>query len=805
MAIDPICHMQVDEATALRAERGGQTYYFCCEHCRQKFLAGEPPVVQLQGLSEPTPGKPAARPTTKARYFCPMCPGVESDRPASCPNCGMALESATPATRETVYTCPMHPEVQQNAPCSCPKCGMDLEPTYAAAEDSEGNELASMSRRLGIAIALGVPVVLLAMLPMVGVPLDRWLTASATHWIEMALAFPVVLWAGWPFFERGARSLINRHLNMFTLIALGTGATFGYSLVVTIFPHLVPVGLHEHGQPPVYFEAAVVITALVLLGQVLELRARRRTGQAVRELIALAPPTARVVVEGVERVVPLEQVKHGDRLRIRPGDKVPVDGEVIEGGSRIDESMMTGEPMPVEKRPGDEVLGGTVNTTGTLVVRAVRVGDETMLAQIVRLVADAQRSRAPIQRLADAVAGYFVPAVIVVALATFLLWYWLSPEQPAVVFALIHAVAVLMIACPCALGLATPMSIMVGVGRGAREGILIKDAAMLENLAKTDTLAIDKTGTLTLGRPALSWVMAIGRSEDDLLRLAASVEQPSEHPLGHAIVAAARQRHLDFDRVEEFEARTGRGIQGRVKGILARVGNRAFLEGEGVSGFDQLESQAAPWRDKGATVMYVAADQQLAGMIAVADPIKPTAAPAVKALRGLGVKIVMLTGDDERTARAVAEQLNIDRYEADLTPPEKHDHVRRWKDERGVVAMAGDGINDAPALAAADVGIAMGTGAAVAIESAGITLLHDDLTDIVKAFELSRHVMNNIRQNLAFAFAYNLLGVPVAAGVLYPWFGITLSPMLAAAAMSFSSVSVIANALRLRTVRLGDQ
>ena len=819
MAIDPICHMEVDEATALKADRDGQTFFFCCEACRQKFLSGAPRLVQLHGINSGSgirenSGGAWDAPLTSheisyehqtaemARYVCPMCPGVKSDRPADCPKCGMALEAASPAPRKTVYTCPMHPEVEQDSPGPCPKCGMDLEPKYVAAAE-DGSELSAMSRRLWVAVALGLPVVLLAMLPMAGVPIERALSPGAMRWIELCLSAPVVLWAGWSFFQRGWRSLVTAKLNMFTLIALGLAATFGYSLVVTLFPGIVPAAYHEHGHAPVYFEAAVVITALVLLGQVLELRARRRTGQAIRELMALAPPTARVIANGVEREVPLEQIRRGDRLRVRPGEKIPVDAQVIEGESRVDESLITGEPTPVQKRPEDEVIGGTVNALGTLVVRAKRVGDETVLAQIVRMVGEAQRSRAPIQRLADVVAGYFVPAVVLVAVVTFVAWAWFAPRQPALVYALINAVAVLMIACPCALGLATPMSIMVGVGRGAREGVLIKDAAMLEALEKIDTIVIDKTGTLTLGRPTLIAIVPVANlSEEEILRLAAAVEQPSEHPLGQAIIGQARERRIVLPKIDDFEAVTGRGVRGRAGEQFVLVGNRAFLEENGVSRLDNLEAQAAPWRVAAATVIYVAVDRELVGLLAVTDPIKPTTGDAVRRLHDLGLQIVMLTGDEEHAARAVAQQLHIDRYEAGLTPQAKHDRIQRLKREGRRVAMAGDGINDAPALAAADVGIAMGTGADVAIEAAGITLLGGDLAGVVKAVALSRQVMRNIRQNLVFAFAYNLVGVPVAAGVLYPFFGILLSPMVASAAMSFSSLSVIANALRLRSSRL---
>lgn len=806
MAIDPICGMQVDEATAIQAEREGKTYYFCCAHCRQKFLSGEPRIGQLHGMGLPALGASQPQPGPKAeserqRYICPMCPGVESDRPSSCPKCGMALEAAAPLARKVVYTCPMHPEIEQSAPGSCPKCGMALEPTQVPEEEAGNGELSDMSRRFWFATALGLPVVFLHMLPMVGVPLDRWLPPSTSRWLELLLSTPVVLWAGWPFFARGGRSIASWNLNMFTLIALGTGAAYAYSVVATIWPAVIPAGFQEHGHAPVYFEAAVVITALVLLGQVLELRARRRTGQAIRELMSLAPPTARRIANGEEREIPLEDVRTGDRLRLRPGDKVPVDAEVVEGQTRVDESMITGEPMPVEKRPGDEVIGGTVNGSGTLVLRASRVGDETVLAQIVRLVAHAQRSRAPIQRLADVVAGYFVPAVVAVAAITFIVWWRFSPEQPALAHALVNAVAVLIIACPCALGLATPMSIMVGVGRGAREGVLVKDAAMLEALEKVGTLVIDKTGTLTLGRPTLTRLVPLGgRTEHDVLRLAASVEQPSEHPLGQAIVAHAQAAGLALANVAEFASVTGRGVQGRMEGMLVRIGNRAFLAD--VDGFNAVAEQADALGAEGATVMYVAAENDLIGLIAVTDPIKPTTADAVAALHRLGLKIVMLTGDDQRAAGSVARQIGIDEYHAGLSPAEKHDYIDRLKRQGERVAMAGDGVNDAPALAAADVGIAMSTGTDVAIEAAGITLLHGDLQGIVKAIGLSRRVMRNIRQNLVFAFVYNVLGVPIAAGVLYPFFGILFSPMLAAAAMSLSSVSVIANALRLRGSRL---
>lgn len=772
MAIDPICHMQVDESTDLKVERDGQTYYFCCESCRRKFLAqGGPQLVQLGGIT--APGMPTphvhsvdARPhSASARYICPMCPGVESDHPASCPKCGMALEPATPALA-----------------------------------DDDSGELRDMSRRFWVAVVLGLPVVLVAMLPMLGVPLGRWLTAATAHWIELTLSAPTVFWAGWPFFARGGRSLVTGNLNMFTLIALGTGATFGFSVVATLFPSLIPDAFEEHGHAPVYFEAAVVITALVLLGQVLELRARSRTGSAIRELLALAPPTAHVVRDGSEHDLPVEQVREGDLLRVRPGEKIPTDGQVSEGHSHVDQSLLTGEPTPVPRQSGDEVIGGTVNQTGTLVMTATRVGQATVLAQIVRMVGEAQRSRAPIQRLADVVAGYFVPAVVLAAVVTFAAWAWLSPAEPALAYALINAVAVLMIACPCALGLATPMSIMVGIGRGAKEGVLVKDAAMLEALARADTIVVDKTGTLTAGQPTLTSISAAnGWNEEDVLRMAAAVEQPSEHPLARAIVAAAHKHQLPLPAVADFASTTGRGVRGKVEGRTVMVGNREWLAASGTRRLPEADNHPST---ASASVVCVAVDGDFAAAFTIADPIKPTTAQAIATLHQMELRVMMLTGDQENTARSVAETLGIDQFEAGLTPADKHRRIEQLRAEGRRVAMAGDGINDAPALAAADVGLAMSTGADVAIEAAGITLLQGDLQRLIKALRLSRRVMRNIRQNLVFAFVYNVLGVPVAAGVLYPFFGLLLSPMIAAAAMSLSSLSVIGNALRLRTVRL---
>lgn len=805
MARDPICGMAVDEASGLRAERDGQTFYFCSEHCRRTFLAQATPT-QQKSVSGPHHHAPEIKPPTAGKYYCPMCAGVVSDKPGACPKCGMPLErSPVPAALgKVIYTCPMHPEVRQDEPGTCPKCGMDLEPQQVEADQEEDDaELRAMTRRFWVSVVLGLPVFLLAMLPMVGVPLDQWIGHRPSLWIQLVLSTPVVLWGGWPFFQRGWQSLVTWNLNMFTLIALGTGAAYFYSVAVVLFPGMIPEAFRHHGQAEVYFEAAAVITALVLLGQVLERRAHRRTGSALRELLSLAPPAARVVDAGQEREVPLQQVREGDILRIVPGDKIPVDGEVTEGRSSVDESMITGEPIPVEKAQGDGVIGGTVNQTGSFLMRAERVGQETVLAQIVQMVGDAQRSRAPIQRVADVVAGYFVPAVVLVAVVTFIAWAWFAPKEPALAYALVNAVAVLIIACPCALGLATPMSIMVGVGRGAKEGVLIKDAATLERLEKVDTVVVDKTGTLTEGRPRLTEAVPAGRvPESEMLGLAASIEQQSEHPLGRAIVQGARDRGIELSAVEGFDSVTGGGVHGQVAGRAVLVGKRAFLEQNGIENLSALEEKANDLQRQGRTVMFVAVDKEFAGLLAVSDPIKPTTAEAIRTLHHLGLRVIMLTGDNEQTARTVAEKLQIDRFEAGINPQAKNQRVKALRSEGRVVAMAGDGINDAPALAKADVGIAMGTGTDVAMEAAGVTLVKGDLRGIVRAIGLSRSVMRNIRQNLFFAFVYNVLGVPIAAGILFPFFGILLSPMIAAAAMSASSLSVVGNALRLRTARL---
>ena len=796
-AVDPICHMTVDPATALKAEKDGRTEYFCSEHCRQVFL-GESPAGHscCSGRAHPVEAKP-----TKP-WFCPMCPGVESDRPGECPNCGMALERAHPAAGSTAWTCPMHPEIRRDHPGDCPICGMTLEPVSDSGAGEDDSELRSMTRRLWVSAALSLPLFILAMAPMVGLDVHRWLSAGQNQWVQFLLATPVVLWGGWPFFVRGWRSLLTGRLNMFTLIAIGTGAAYAYSVAALLVPDAFPSSFKMHGVVELYFEAAAVITTLVLLGQVLELRARQRTGSAIRELMSLAPTIAHLIQNGEEKDVPLSRVQAGDGLRVRPGEKIPVDGSVTEGHSAVDESMITGEPLPVEKGIGDQVIGGTINSTGTFVLRAESVGADTMLSRIVQLVADARRSRAPIQRVADTVAAWFVPTVIGVAALTFVIWVLRGPE-PRLAYALANAVAVLIIACPCALGLATPMSIMVGVGRGAREGVLIKSAEALEHLQRATTIVVDKTGTLTEGRPKLIDVAAVGEVDETvLLQFAASLEQSSEHPLARAIVEGARSRQIALSQAVDFESITGGGLRGRVDSHEVLIGTLELMRARGVRHGEGAEDRARRSREQGQTVMFVGLDGRLVGMLIVADPVKSTTPEALKALHRQGLRVVMLTGDHEATARAVAARLGIDEFHAGVKPEDKRRFVEEFKRNGAVVAMAGDGVNDAPALAAADVGIAMGTGTDVAIESAGITLVKGDLRGIARAVQLSRRVMGNIRQNLFFAFVYNVLGVPIAAGALYPVFGLLLSPVVAAAAMSLSSVSVIANSLRLRSVRL---
>jgi P-type Cu+ transporter len=764
MSHDPVCGMAVDPATAKhRATHEGALYYFCSANCRAKFT-GDP-----------------------AKYVTPT-----------------AHAASASTTGSVLYTCPMHPQIRQLGPGNCPICGMALEPVTMAAETGPSAELVDMTRRFWIGAALSLPVVILEMgahLP--GLNLHQHISPQFSVWLQFVFATPVVLWAGWPFFDRGWASLRNRSLNMFSLIALGIAAAYLYSLAATVTPSIFPAGMRkEGGIVDVYYEAAAVITVLVLLGQVLELRAREKTGSAIRALLNLAPKTARRIRTGGDHEeVPLEQVQVGDRLRVRPGDSVPVDGVVLEGKSAVDESMVTGESMPLEKEAGAKVIGGTINGTGSFVIRAEKIGADTMLAQIVRMVAEAQRSRAPIQRLADIVSAWFVPAVIIVAVLAFVAWLIWGPP-PALAYALVAAVSVVIIACPCALGLATPMSIMVGVGKGATTGVLIKNAEALERLEKIDTLVIDKTGTLTEGKPrVIAIVPAEGFDEATLLSLGASLERASEHPLAAAIVASARERGAMMQDVADFGSITGKGVRGRIDGRQVAVGNVKLLQDLGVASIE-LEARADTLRREGATAMFVAVDHRAAGIIAVADPIKTTTAAALTSLRADGVHIVMLSGDNRTTAAAVAAKLGISDVEAEVLPAQKNAVVRDLRSKGRVVAMAGDGVNDAPALAEADVGIAMGTGTDVAMQSAGVTLVKGDLSGIARARALSRATMRNIRQNLVLAFVYNVLGIPLAAGVLYPTFGLLLSPIVAAAAMSFSSVSVIANSLRLRLARL---
>jgi len=748
--------------------------------------------------------------TTAPRQFtCPMHPEVVRDGPGACPKCGMALEPkepAPPSPQKTEYVCPMHPEVVRTEPGSCPKCGMALEPRTATADDGEESaEYENMRRRFIVGAVLTAPLVAIAMRGMIpgGNSLEIAVGAGPLGWLELLLAMPVVLWAGWAFFVRGVQSVANRSLNMFTLIALGVSVAALYSLVALLAPGLFPAAMRTpEGLVPGYFEAAAAIVTLILFGQVLELRARSRTGAAIKALLGLAPKTARkILATGAEADIPLDQVTVGDRLRIRPGEKVPVDGEVLEGASSIDESMISGEPIPVEKHAGDKVVGATVNANGTLVMKAEKVGAETLLARIVQMVAAAQRSRAPIQRLADVVSGYFVPAVIAIAALSFLVWYFVGPE-PRLAYASITAVSVLIIACPCALGLATPMSIMVATGKGATLGILFKNAEAIETLRTVDTLVVDKTGTLTEGKPKVTQVVTLaGMDEPTLLRLAASVEKGSEHPLAAAIVAGAGERGAGTGAVTEFVAHTGRGVSGTIDGRTVLLGNGKLLEQFQVT-TDDLARQAETLRTEGQTVMFVAVDGKAAGLLVVSDPIKETTPEAIRQLHDEGIRIVMLTGDNRVTAEAVAKKLGIDDVVAEVLPDQKADAVKKLQAAGKVVAMAGDGINDAPALAQAQVGIAMGTGTDVAMESAGVTLVKGDLRGIVQARRLSRATMANIKQNLFFAFIYNVLGVPIAAGVLYPFSGMLLSPMIAAAAMSLSSVSVIGNALRLRRARV---
>jgi Cu+-exporting ATPase len=805
---DPVCGMTVDPAAGKpTSQHGGTLYHFCSEGCRKKFQASPDSYLTA---TDPVCGMSVDRATAKhfvrhegqGFYFCSA--GCKAKFEAAPQNYLGDRPAPAPMPKGTQYTCPMHPEVIRDKPGSCPICGMALEPMGVPSGDEGPNpELVDFTRRFWVSAVLSVPLLIIAMAPMVGLSFETLISDRAKTWLELALASPVVLWAALPFFHRGWSSILNRSPNMWTLISLGVGAAYLYSIVATLFPDIFPHQFRVHGGGvPVYFEAAAVIVALVFLGQVLELRAREKTGSAIRALLDLAPKTARrIAQDGSEGDVPLDSVNTGDRLRVRPGEAVPVDGVVLEGRSSVDESMITGEPLPVEKAQGDALTGGTLNKNGSLVMRAERVGAETTLSRIVELVAKAQRSRAPIQGLADRVSFYFVPAVVLVAIVAFFAWAAFGPE-PSLIFAIVSAVSVLIIACPCALGLATPMSIMTATGRGAHAGVLIKEAAALERFASVDTLIIDKTGTLTEGRPKLTDVVAAsGFSDDELLALAASLEKGSEHPLAEAIVEGAAQRGIAVADAGDFEAVTGKGVSGTVSGRTAALGNAAMMHDLGVDVSPILASAQALQGD-GKTAMFVAVGGRLAGILAVADPVKATTAEAIKALHEGGLRIIMATGDNERTARAIAGKLGIDEVRAGLLPEQKAALVDELRGKGAGVAMAGDGVNDAPALAGADVGIAMGTGADVAVESAGITLVKGDLNGIVRARTLARATIRNIRQNLFFAFLYNVLGVPVAAGVLYPLTGTLLSPMLAAAAMSLSSVSVIANALRLRTLKL---
>ena len=749
-------------------------------------------------------------PSASAKYFCPMCEGVESDQPGDCPKCGMRLErnpAFKAATQDAIWTCPMHPEIQEPKPGACPKCGMDLEPMAGSVEDDdEAGEINSLKRKMLVAAILTVPILLLAFDSMIpGLSFDSVLSPKLQGWLEFALATPVILWAGGMFFTRGWRSLVNRSLNMFTLIMLGVGAAYAYSVVAVLFPGIFPDSFKRHGEVALYFEAGAVITALILFGQWLEARARRQTGQAIQSLLDLAAKTAhRLNENGDEEDVEIDEIQKGDRLRVRPGEKIPLDGKIVEGKSTIDESMITGEPMPIEKVKDDKVIGATVNQTGSFVMEAEAVGEETMLSQIVNMVAQAQRSRAPIQKMADQVAGYFVPAVVLVAIIAFIVWAIFGPA-PAMAYAIVVAVSVLIIACPCALGLATPMSIMVGVGKGAQYGILVKNAESIERAEKVTHLITDKTGTLTEGKPSVVEVeSAEGQDASKWLALAAAVESQSEHPLARAVVDQAKAKELPIPGISDFESTTGGGVHAQVEGQFIRVGKRSFIESNGISISEKLGTLAERLQGEAQTVIWVSGADQLLGLIAIADAIKETSKEAIESLHAMGITVVMCTGDNTRTAQAVAQELGIDTVHAEVSPEDKQRIVNELKEAGHIVAMAGDGINDAPALAAADVGIAMGTGTDVAIESAGMTLVKGDLRGIVGGLKLSRSVMRNIRQNLFFAFIYNAVGVPIAAGVLYPFFGVLLSPMIAGAAMAFSSVSVVTNALRLKKLTLDN-
>lgn len=813
---DPVCGMDVAADSDYTAEYNGQTYYFCSDGCRDKFKADpdkylekrtEQPRAEHQHHHDHVQHNEPANASSRT-YTCPTHPEVRQKKPGECTECGMALEPVTPTTgkSKTEYTCPMHPEIVQDSPGNCPKCGMALEPRTVTLEEEDNPEFRSMKQRFWVCVALSIPLLFVAMgglIPSIETWLHSFAAPRTLTILELILATPVVLWGAWPFFVRGYRSVVHRSPNMFTLIGLGVGVAYVYSLIAALFPGIFPAAFRDaNGEVAVYFEAAAVITTLVLMGQVLELRARSQTGAAIKALLGLAPKTARRVnADGSEEDIPLEQVQIGNRLRVRPGEKVPVDGSVVEGSSSLDESMITGEPIPVEKLAGDTVIGATVNGNGSFIIKAEKIGSDTLLSQIVQMVADAQRSKAPIQRMADIAAAYFVPTVIAISIVTFIIWAIVGPD-PKLTHALISAVAVLIIACPCALGLATPMSIMVASGKGATLGVLFKNAEAIEVMRKVDTLIVDKTGTLTVGKPKLVAVHTEGSfDEEKLLEIASGLEKGSEHPLAEAIVDGARARQVTPKRVENFQSITGKGVTGTIDGKQTALGNKGLLDQLSID-TASLSDKAEAMRREGQTAMFVVFDGKPAGLIGVADPVKETTPDAIKELHNQGIAVVMLTGDSETTARAVAEKLGIDEVVAEVLPGQKADAVKRLQDQGRYVAMAGDGINDAPALARAEVGIAMGTGTDVAIESAGVTLVKGDLRGIVRARKLSQLTIRNIKQNLFLAFVYNSAGVPIAAGILYPFFGILLSPIIAAAAMSFSSVSVISNALRLRGIKI---
>ena len=817
MAFDPVCHMNIEpENAAGKSEHNGTTVYFCSDYCKEVFdkdpekFPLTPPDVNEHAKHEHAHHDHSHHEHvehelhdggSKVIHVCPMDPDVKQEGPGACPKCGMGLEPLQPViVSKQEYVCPMHPEIVKDEQGSCPICGMSLEPRTVTLEE-ENPELVDMSRRFWISTVFSLPLLLFTMSKMF--PAISFDSSGWGNWFEFILATPVVLWAGAPFFKRGWDSIVYKSLNMFTLIAIGMGVAYVYSVVATLFPEIFPAAFRDaNGEVGLYFEAAAVITTLVLLGQVLELRARSKTSSAIKALLGLAPKNARIIDEkGEEKDIPLENVVAGDLLRVRPGEKVPVDGKVTDGESFIDESMISGEPMEVKKSIGDSVTGGTVNGKGSFLMKAERVGSDTLLAQIVKMVSEAQRSRAPIQGLVDKVSSYFVPAVVGFSIITFIVWSIVGPD-PKMAYALVNAVAVLIIACPCALGLATPISIMVGTGRGAMAGLLIKNAEVLETFEKIDTLVVDKTGTLTEGKPKLVTIVTLnGGSEDELVGIVASLERMSEHPLGNAIVAAAKERAVDFLDVKEFESLTGRGVTGKVDGRHVAVGNLKLLNEAGVKTAG-LETGANELQERGETVVFISIDGEPVGYLGISDPLKATTKEALRQLRAEGIDVIMLTGDNRKTAESVAKELNIKEVRAEVMPDEKHSIVKEIQATGKKVAMAGDGINDAPALAQADVGIAMGTGTDVAMESAGVTLIKGDLMGIVRARKLSRGTMRNIRQNLFWAFIYNALGVPLAAGVLYPVFGLLLSPMIAAAAMSFSSVTVIANALRLRNLKI---